>query len=46
MKMLNEDLVEVKIQKSKNETVVTANVGRLVWAAFLALIAMVLFVKR
>lgn len=46
MKLLNEDLVTVSIQKNKKETVVTANVGRLIWVAFASLIAMVLIVKR
>lgn len=46
MKLFNEDLVTVSVKKNKRETVVTANVGRLIWVAFASLIAMVLFVKR
>jgi len=46
MKLFNEDLVTLSVKKNKKEVVVTGNVGRLVWIAFAALIAMVLVVKR
>ncbi|MCW0953292.1 hypothetical protein OIT44_04280 [Weissella ceti] len=46
MKLFNEDLLTISVEKSKKETIVTANVGRVVWLAFVSLIVMVLFVKR